>query len=443
MDQDVQTQLTAIIAKDTWAAEDHEEMLKLLCATKSAPRKVRKIAADIESANPEPNGAAALKVGIARFMLCRFSEALAVLGDATDNKDRRYFQGQCLKALRQYDRAAEEFQRAADRGWDATSIALILVEMQALSGDADGAEKALGKLSKKAGDSAEFAYLDGLIAEMSGQKDRAVEGYDRARQIDPNHTAATFRLAYYNDLHGDEETAIELYKECLSHPPVLANAILNLAVLFEDAGQYEQAAAYLKRLLAINPNHERAKLFLKDVESSMSMYYDEDQAWRIARRNAVLDIPVTDFELSVRARNCLKKMNIRTLGNLVDTTESELLGYKNFGETSLKEIKDMLTAKGLSLGAPAEMEESDLFGVAASATEGNVKNEGVLATRLALIDLSIRARKALETLRLQTLGDLVAKSEAELLACKNFGQTSLHEIRQRLSEYGLRLHEPD
>ena len=47
------------------------------------------------------------------------------------------------------------------------------------------------------------------------------------------------------------------------------------------------------------------------------MFYDEDQAKPTRQRNAVLDIPVTDFELSVRARNCLKKMNIRTLGDLV------------------------------------------------------------------------------------------------------------------------------
>ena len=93
------------------------------------------------------------------------------------------------------------------------------------------------------------------------------------------------------------------------------------------------------------------------------MYYDEDQARRIAKRNAVLDIPVTDFELSVRARNCLKKMNIRTLGDLVRITEAELLAYKNFGETSLKEIKDMLTAKGLRLGQALE-EGSELADLA-------------------------------------------------------------------------------
>ena len=64
------------------------------------------------------------------------------------------------------------------------------------------------------------------------------------------------------------------------------------------------------------------------------------QAKRMAKRSAVMDIPVTDFELSVRARNCLKKMNIRTLGDLVRTTEQQLLAYKNFGETSLKELQE-------------------------------------------------------------------------------------------------------
>ena len=64
----------------------------------------------------------------------------------------------------------------------------------------------------------------------------------------------------------------------------------------------------------------------------------------------MLDTPVTDFELSVRARNCLKKMNIRTLGDLLKVSEAELLSYRNFGETSLVEIKNMLSSKGLRLG---------------------------------------------------------------------------------------------
>ena len=71
-------------------------------------------------------------------------------------------------------------------------------------------------------------------------------------------------------------------------------------------------------------------------------------------RNAVMEIPISDFELSVRSRNCLKKMNIRSLGDLLKTSEQELLSYKNFGETSLNEIKALLASKGLRLGQNAE-----------------------------------------------------------------------------------------
>jgi DNA-directed RNA polymerase subunit alpha len=221
--------------------------------------------------------------------------------------------------------------------------------------------------------------------------------------------------------------------------PVYANALMNLAVIYEDVGQYDKAVGCLNRVLMVQGDHARARLFLKDAYASRTMYYDEDQAERIARRNAVLETPISDFELSVRARNCLKKMNIATLGDLVRTTEAELLGYKNFGETSLKEIKDMLTAKGLHLGQA--LEETELPPGRLDAMAAKARNEGILATPVEQIEFSVRARKAMESLKITTLGQLASKTEADLLACKNFGQTSLNEIRQRLAEYGLRLRE--
>jgi DNA-directed RNA polymerase subunit alpha len=132
-------------------------------------------------------------------------------------------------------------------------------------------------------------------------------------------------------------------------------------------------------------------------------------------------------------------MNIRNLGDLVKTTEQDLLGYKNFGETSLKEIKDMLSAKSLRLGQALE-EGSDLADLAVP-RPASVSNDGVLATPLDHIEFSIRVRRALESLNITTLGELIAKTDAELLGCKNFGQTSLNEVRQRLAEYGLSLRE--
>jgi DNA-directed RNA polymerase subunit alpha len=74
---------------------------------------------------------------------------------------------------------------------------------------------------------------------------------------------------------------------------------------------------------------------------------------------------VDELELSVRAANCLKKANIRYIGELVQKTEAEMLKTKNFGRKSLNEIKEVLAEMGLSLGVkvadwpPAGYEEME------------------------------------------------------------------------------------
>ncbi len=66
---------------------------------------------------------------------------------------------------------------------------------------------------------------------------------------------------------------------------------------------------------------------------------------------------VDELELSVRASNCLKTANIRSIADLVQKTESELLKTKNFGKKSLNEIKTILGEMGLSLGIRLDPEE--------------------------------------------------------------------------------------
>jgi DNA-directed RNA polymerase subunit alpha len=63
---------------------------------------------------------------------------------------------------------------------------------------------------------------------------------------------------------------------------------------------------------------------------------------------------VNELELSVRAANCLKNANIKTIADLVQKTETEMLKTKNFGKKSLNEIKEILTEMGLSLGMKVE-----------------------------------------------------------------------------------------
>lgn len=68
----------------------------------------------------------------------------------------------------------------------------------------------------------------------------------------------------------------------------------------------------------------------------------------------VLLRPVDDLELTVRSANCLKAENIYYIGDLIQRTENELLKTPNLGRKSLNEIKEVLAARGLTLGMKLE-----------------------------------------------------------------------------------------
>ncbi len=143
----------------------------------------------------------------------------------------------------------------------------------------------------------------GREAEQAGDRVGAIEHYEAAYTADPDNSEICFRLAYNLDLLGEEDEALHLYEQCVQaeHPPL--NALLNLAVLYEDRGEYAKAERCLRQVLATDANHPRARLFLKDVLASRHELVDDEQERKMAVQSALLDTPVTDFELSVRTRN--------------------------------------------------------------------------------------------------------------------------------------------
>jgi DNA-directed RNA polymerase subunit alpha len=82
---------------------------------------------------------------------------------------------------------------------------------------------------------------------------------------------------------------------------------------------------------------------IEEREEAMAPEVDPRMAEMLAK-------PIEELDLSVRSANCLKNANIRTLGDLVQRTEREMLSTKNFGRKSLDEIKDVLGSLGLSFG---------------------------------------------------------------------------------------------
>jgi len=275
-------------------------------------------------------------------------------------------------------------------------------------------------------------------AEDAGDRVKAIESYEAAYAADPDSADVCFRLAYQLDLVGEEDEAMHLYEEAVRAQPAPLNGLINLAIMYEDRGQYAAAERCLRQVLVTDANHPRARLYIKDVMASKAMVIDDENDAVLDKQNAMLDTPVTDFDLSVRTRNALRKMNIRSLADLVRMTEAELRNFKNFGEASIEEIKSMLAQRGLRLGQVADEEQTAakkaVYDQLKASTGGG---DSTLNRSVNELNLSVRARKALTLLNIHSLADLCMRTEAELMGVKNFGMTSLMEIKAKLNEIGL------
>ena len=378
-----------------------------------------------------------LKLGVVAVFLGKMTDAVEQLKQS-DGPLAAFFLGRAHAQRGEYDDALKSFERAEKTGYAAQQVQLQRAGVLRLQLHIGEAKTILAKLKDMAAHNAEYHYQEGGIAEAEGDVPRAAKSYERAVELDPAHTGALFRLGFLNDLSGNDLEAIGYYEKCLKHPPVGKGVLYNLGVLYEDNGQFDKATDCYRRLHKADPLDERARLFFKDAEQSMTMYYSPEDEQISVQFRQVMEVPITDFELSVRSRNCLKRMNIRTLGDLTRATEPQLLASKNFGETSLDEIKIILSQKGLRIGQSLEQGQQYEFRYRPQQNL-SVEEQAVLNKPVSELNLSVRARKCMNRLNIATLGDLCQRTSDELLEAKNFGITSLTEVKEKLTGLGLKL----
>jgi DNA-directed RNA polymerase subunit alpha len=398
---------------------------------------VRDAVAELEI-QEERSPATAVRLGVCYFILGRFRLASDTLAKSDGSALALFYLGRSQAAVEHYAEAIASFEAARGAGYDNDDCSLAIASAQRNLGDPAKALATLDRLFGAVEQTAEYLYQRGAtVAAIGGNPQEVVALFERAVQSDTRHPGALFGLAVENDRRGNDDDALTLYQKAATAVPTHVASLLNLGVLYEDRQQFDRATQCYRRILDVYPNEPRAQLFLKDAQASSDMYFDEEAQKRRERMTQVLGIPVTDFELSVRSRNCLQKMGIRTLGDLTRCTEQELLSSKNFGETSLLEIREMLVAKGLELGqfAHEKVESEPVFDF----SEMSPDEQALLERPISDLNLSVRARKCMVRLGLNTVGELVRKSGDDLLECKNFGVTSLNEVREKLLTHGLRL----
>jgi DNA-directed RNA polymerase subunit alpha len=389
---------------------------------------------------------AEVRRGVGRWLLGHSEEAARILEPARASKERSYFLGVSYLEIGRAAGALVALKEALDADASDPLISAATCEAKIRAGLLEEAETHVERLVKKKEPSAEAWYLKALLEDVQGFHEKAMESYEKALEIDPGHAKALFRLAYIMDLTGEDARALELYEQLRKMRPMHLHAVMNLGVLYEDRGDPERAAQCYQAVLDYFPTHSRAKLYLSDAQGSMTMYYDEEAARRDAKLQQVLGQPVAEVSFSPRVRGALQKLGVTSLGDLVRRTEDELLAVPNFGRTSLRELKEFLSSKGLALASDGSVVAS-MAAAAPAGDEGEAAPESgtpgpeALQKNLGEMEWSGRIRKVFEKMGVVTLSDLLAKSEKDLLKNKNLGVTSIKEIRKKLGTYGLGMRE--
>ena len=122
---------------------------------------------------------------------------------------------------------------------------------------------------------------------------------------------------------------------------------LSLEVWTNGSVAPQDAIAYAAKIIK-----EQLTTFINFDETEEPVAFESPK--EEAKLNENLFRSVDELELSVRSANCRQQANIRSIGDLVQRTEGEMLKTKNFGRKSLKEIKEILSEMGLSLGMKLE-----------------------------------------------------------------------------------------
>lgn len=384
--------------------------------------------------------ATSVRLGVCQFLLGRYQSAITTLENADGGALALFYQGRSHTARNNHEAAISAFELAKTAGYEADRCGLAIAESKRHLRDLEGAMAILDNMFGPIEQTAEYLYQRAAtIASLGNNPDEVVKLYERAVELNDKHPGALFGLGLENDRRGNDDKAMELYQRAAAVFPTNVGALLNLGLLYEDHEQYDRAVHCYDRLLESFPAHNRARLYRRDAAASQG----GGDRWDVSierdkqKMASVMSIPIAQFELSVRSRNCLQKMGIMSLGDLTQISESELLMSKNFGETSLTEIREMMSNKGLMVGQFAHEKEEEMEPVDLSHLSPD--EQALLERPISDLNLSVRARKCMTRLGLTTIGELVRKSQDDLLECKNFGVTSLNEVREKLTQANLKL----
>jgi len=380
--------------------------------------------------NLSTDNKAEVRKGVVHWTLGNVEQAITLLEPTRTNKEKDFFLGICYLDVDKNSSALEYLSSAYSLDKEDSLILAYYSEALIKNNKFDEAEAIIEKFTKKHKDSADPCYLKGLLHDVKGNLKETQKWYKKTLDIDPDHKKTLFRLAYLCDIYGDDDAARELYEQLRSLAPCHVNTLLNLGIIYEDREDYERAIECYKTILESFPMHQLARTYLKDAMASMKMFYDEEVFLQQERERRLASQYIVELALPKRTKTALQDSGVTTLADLVKITEEELEQVQGLGQNGIRDIKEVLNSKGLSLISRSEPSLEEYL---------STLDPKILEKPLSDLEWSGRNKKLFEKLGSITISDLVKYTEEELIKHKNVGATSIKEIKQKLAELSIEL----
>ncbi len=154
-------------------------------------------------------------------------------------------------------------------------------------------------------------------------------------------------------------------------------------------------------------------------------------------KEKVLSMKVEELDFSYRTENALRRAGIETVEEIISHTEDEIIKVRNIGETGFAEIWKKLHGLGLSF------REHEIYTMGMLVERPEVKGEKVLEMTIEELDFSVRTYTCLKRAGINTVDDLLQRTESDMIKIRNLGKKSLDEIILKLSSLGLTLMEEE
>ncbi len=427
-----------VLSNSTFGPNEIDQLTRAISGDVSRVPVLRDSVGELE-ASESLTPAMAVRLGVCYYLLGRTTRAIETLRSSDGSALALFYLAAFLVCHGRVQRGDCQLQRGQGRATTPINAPWRLARRSAYMGDAAAALATLDALSGAIEQTAEYLYQRGAtVAALGGNPTEVVALYERAVATDPRHPGALFGLALESDRRGDDERALELCERAVQGYPTHVGSLLNLGLMYEDRLRVRVGPGLLSADTRQLPVRSASPVVLQDAAASGDMFFDEEAQKRNERIESGARHPGDGFRV-VGAQPQLPAENGGADAGRSDPHLRTRIALEQEFRRDVAHRNPRHAALPTGWTWACYVDRRAEPEVPVDLSDLSPDEQAVLERPIADLNLSVRARKCMVRLGMSTLGELVRKTGDDLLECKNFGVTSLNEVREKLTQLNLKL----